>query len=75
MQFLRYFYHINAVSNHLQLRNAKELLTAFASSVLGTRKQKTGGAPATFAEIFACLFQWILDLEQFYGHVDISQMG
>lgn len=53
MQFFRYFYRINAVSNHFQLWNAKELFTDSASSVLGIRKQKAGGVPGTFAEIFA----------------------
>lgn len=48
---------MQCTSLHFQLRNAKELQTASASSVLGIRKQKIGGDSSTFAESFV-KFHW-----------------
>lgn len=50
----RYFYRINAVSNHFQPWNA-EVLTTSVRSAFGIKKQKTVGVPGTFAEIFPLL--------------------
>lgn len=60
---------------HFQLRNAKELQTVSASSILGIRKQKIGGDPGTFAEIFVNFTGTVMVFELLCGQVDISLMG